>query len=279
MGKSDWRAMGVEGGAQMTKRWAIVVLISLLLGAVINVGVAWVLLLRYGVPTSQPQRMHKQAEGIAWVTSVPAEWPAAANSRSRVRWWNCTIDDQMVVPVRTPGDQVERHVFGGHWVRVVSWGWPRASLGVVWLRKEPITMDAEGMPYREGGVRGGLPLPTSMHNGPWVTRLPIMPMWAGFAVNTLLYGAISGAVLFGPGMVKRASRRRRGACIGCGYDMVGLRTCPECGMTGRWREFARPALQPDSCRGRRVKGCVRGCDGVGQRSRWGGRLNGVRGSA
>lgn len=212
----------------MRKRWAKVV-VSLLLGVVINVGVAWGVMLRFGVPTSQPQRMHGEGKDIAWLKPVPVDWPAAANSWSRVEWWNCTIDDQMVVPVRTPGDRVERHVFGSLWVRIVSWGWPRASLGVVWMRKEPITMDAEGMPRRERGVRGGLPMPAQFQRGPWANRLPIMPMWPGFAVNTFLYAVISGAVLFGPGATKRALRRRRGLCLKCGYDVAGLQACPECG--------------------------------------------------
>lgn len=215
----------------MRKRWAKVVLVSLLLGAVINVGVAWGLLLRFGVPTSQPRRTYKQVEGIAWVKPVPADWPAAANSWGRVRWWNCTIDDQMVVQEESP--EMSRHVYGGHWVRVIAWGWPRESLGVVWLRKEPITMDAEGMPYRERGIRGGLPMPAQFERRPWATRLPILPMWSGFLLNTLLYGAVAGVVLFGPGAVRRAARRarrRRGQCEACGYDLAGLPRCPECGM-------------------------------------------------
>lgn len=218
----------------MKKRWAKVVLVSLLLGAVINVGVAWGLLLRFGVPTSQPQREYKQGEGIAWVTSVPAHWPVAANSWGRVHWWNCTIDDQMVST--RAADSVARHEFGGHWVRVLGWGWPRKSLGVVWLREEPITMDVEGMPYREGGIRGGLPLPVRLQRGPWANRLPIMPIWSGLLINTLIYGVLGGVVVFGPGAVRRARRerrRRQGRCVACGYDLAGLPGCPECGLAAQ----------------------------------------------
>jgi hypothetical protein len=34
------------------------------------------------------------------------------------------------------------------------------------------------------------------------------------------------------GMLKRRSRRRRGRCIACGYDLRGIEgaKCPECGM-------------------------------------------------
>lgn len=201
--------------------------VSLALGAAINIALAWGLVLRFGVPTSLPQRQHVEGKDIAWMKSVPAHWPAAANSWGRTRWWCCTIEDQLIVP--EVKDLAERHVGGSHWVRVMGWGWPRASVGVVWMREEPITLDAAGMPHREPGLRGGLPMPKFAQRGPWADRLPVMPMWPGFAVNTLMYGAIAGAALFGPGMVRRTLRRRRGGCTACGYDLAGLRLCPECG--------------------------------------------------
>jgi hypothetical protein len=222
----------------MRKRWAKVVLVSLLLGMAINVAVAWALMVRFGVPTAQPRRWHQgSAEAtFAWRASVPQHWPAASNSWGRVEWWNCTIDDQMVVQEERP--EMSRHVYGGHWVRVVAWGWPRKSLGVVWMREEPITMDSEGMPHREQGIRGGLPMPAQFQRGPWANRLPLMPVWPGFAVNTLLYGAFAGLVLFAPGATRRMLRHRRGACIGCGYDLAGLGRCPECGKHAEARGSA-----------------------------------------
>ncbi|MBX3407361.1 MAG: hypothetical protein KF869_11430 [Phycisphaeraceae bacterium] len=224
----------------MRKRWAMAVLASLLLGAALNIALAWAVLLRYGVPTSQPQRQHGEGKDVRWIRSVPANWPAAANSWSRIRWWNCIIDDQMVIP--EVKDRFERHVSGSHWVRVVGWGWPCASVGVVWLREEPITLDVEGMPHRESGIRGGLPLPKFAQRGPWANRLPVMPMWPGFALNTLLYGALVGSALFGPGAIRRTLRRRRGACIVCGYDLTGLAMCPECGAPAGAKAHQAPTV-------------------------------------
>ena len=56
-------------------------------------------------------------------------------------------------------------------------------------------------------------------------------MWPGFLINTLLYACIPLAILFGPRQIRRLSRRRRGACLRCGYDLRGLTDglCPECG--------------------------------------------------
>jgi hypothetical protein len=65
--------------------------------------------------------------------------------------------------------------------------------------------------------------------------LPWHPIWPGFFVNTALYSAILWALFFAPGAIRRGHRRRRGACVRCGYDLRGDgnpcvgTACPECG--------------------------------------------------
>ena len=64
-------------------------------------------------------------------------------------------------------------------------------------------------------------------------RLPLRPIWSGFVIDSLIYGAVAFAILFGPGALLRAARRRRGQCLRCGYDLRGTAdsgTCPECGV-------------------------------------------------
>jgi hypothetical protein len=63
-------------------------------------------------------------------------------------------------------------------------------------------------------------------------RLPLTPIPAGFAINTLFYAAILALPLsFFP--IRRRLRARRGRCPKCGYDRAGLADpaapCPECG--------------------------------------------------
>ena len=62
--------------------------------------------------------------------------------------------------------------------------------------------------------------------------MPLMPMLPGLAANTALFASAWWLVLFGPGTLRRYRRRRRGACLRCGYDRRGLAPttpCPECG--------------------------------------------------
>lgn len=81
-----------------------------------------------------------------------------------------------------------------------------------------------GLPARGSGVpRGGI-----------VPRLPIRPAWPGFTLNTLIFGAAACGVMLAAGSAWRRRRRSRGLCVRCGYDVVGLAVCPECGAeTGR----------------------------------------------
>ena len=66
--------------------------------------------------------------------------------------------------------------------------------------------------------------------------LPLRPIWTGFAINTVFYAAILWLLTLGPFTARRMIRQRRGHCIKCGYDLRGHFSagCPECG----WRREA-----------------------------------------
>lgn len=90
-------------------------------------------------------------------------------------------------------------------------------------------------------LRSGIPLPGSrfptysLRSG--ASALPLHPIWSGFILNTMLYVAILWVPLASFGLRRgfhRALRRRRGACLKCGYDLRGHSegggdVCPECG--------------------------------------------------
>ncbi|MEE9128823.1 MAG: hypothetical protein V3T84_02310 [Phycisphaerales bacterium] len=62
--------------------------------------------------------------------------------------------------------------------------------------------------------------------------VPLRPQWPGFAINTVFYAAILW-LPFAPFAARRMIRRKRGLCIKCGYDLRGEFSagCSECG----WR--------------------------------------------
>jgi len=79
----------------------------------------------------------------------------------------------------------------------------------------------------------GLSVPMSLQRtnwDEWTSRLPLMPIPAGFAINTSLYGTLSWCGLTALAWLIRKNRRRRQLCIACAYPIAGLATCPECGL-------------------------------------------------
>lgn len=66
--------------------------------------------------------------------------------------------------------------------------------------------------------------------------LPIRPIFPGFLIDSVFFGAIWAVIVFGLAVARRATRRKRGRCPSCGYDIRGLPEprCPECGMSWEW---------------------------------------------
>ncbi len=62
-------------------------------------------------------------------------------------------------------------------------------------------------------------------------RLPLIPIWPGFAINTLVLSLVPLCMWTGIVLLRRNRRRIRGRCVGCGYDVFGLDACPECGQS------------------------------------------------
>ncbi len=62
--------------------------------------------------------------------------------------------------------------------------------------------------------------------------IPLRPIFPGFAINTVFYGAILWLLMFGVFTARRSIRRKRGHCIKCGSDLRGAEheVCPECGL-------------------------------------------------
>jgi hypothetical protein len=60
-------------------------------------------------------------------------------------------------------------------------------------------------------------------------RLPLMPLWPGFAFSTCAYGVLSLLAITGIAALRRARRRVRGLCVACVYPLGAAARCSECG--------------------------------------------------
>ncbi len=110
-------------------------------------------------------------------------------------------------------------------------GWPMLSMRCTFLRTGAKPGLITG---RE--VVGGYELPPrswtrGLISGTKLRALPYIPIPFGFVVNTLSYAAFIGISITGASAGRRVIRRKRGHCINCGYDLRGAEheVCPECG--------------------------------------------------
>ena len=107
----------------------------------------------------------------------------------------------------------------------------------------PYTGPAPGP--RQLGFRGAFAVATPAGGADIPPTIPTRPIWGGLAVNTAFYAlcwlTLWATLTIPRRFVRDLSRVRRGACIGCGYDLGFdfVHGCPECG----WRRDAatRPA--------------------------------------
>ena len=60
--------------------------------------------------------------------------------------------------------------------------------------------------------------------------LPFHPAWPGFAINTIFYATILWLLLLGAIALRRFLRVRRGLCPKCAYPIGESAVCTECGI-------------------------------------------------
>jgi hypothetical protein len=205
------------------RRLAIKLVLFLLLGAIVNIAVAW------GLAIVQPGRMQWRTDELSAVEEC---WLLDHGEQAA----NDVIED--IGPGRTVR---QIHLADSQWdtdpkyasrperpffVWFYSVGTPSRSLSLViwshsrdWARNHghPAVINKPPEEMQAWSVAGRL--------------VPLRPLWPGFAVNTLFYAAVLWFIFAIPGGVKRLRRRAKGWCIHCGYDLRGAShdRCPECG--------------------------------------------------
>ena len=224
------------------KRRLFKLALFLLLGAVVNVAVAW------GFAIFEQRHLSRDVEincsaGIAWAF-------VHADERIGTTWFYVgvrEVEQQHMGSALIKGwatfEQAERAL------RPISPGWlfqlyKREARQYPLSQLDPRHFMTHGWPNRS------LSCEIISNNSKWTTNashgglsvasqgnfsdhiLPLRPIWPGFAINTILYAAMLWLLTLGPFAARRMIRRKRGLCIKCGYDLRGVEheKCPECGV-------------------------------------------------
>ena len=220
----------------------------LLLGAIINVAVAWGLA-AVGPISAGPTSV--VATGWRpWPIQVDGFPPLARQmditesmGARRNRLWAWTMDasvrDADRADVQELADSKDVPVFviqaldeldgaqagapGRFALEVWSFGWPKLSLrGGEWGQgPDELT---------RFGVSNAIELTGRTAYG-GKRYLPLLPLWPGFVINTIFCAAIVWMLFAAGGRMRRRRRIKRGLCPKCAYDLRGSdsKICPECG--------------------------------------------------
>ena len=190
------------------KRRVLQLIVLLLLGAIVNVAVAWgcacnprsvvgITPVHGAFPLPEPSiymwdMMKFEGIGTTWVTSfVTLRQDGMADGLAVCPYWSH-------YPTILYDDRIEAKT-------VIAHGWPLRSLHLrlgVQTGTQDVIIESAFVAGRADEI-----------------HLPYAPIWPGFAINTIFYAAILGVVFFVPGMVKRRLRRMRGLCPACAYPV------------------------------------------------------------
>jgi len=187
------------------KRRALHIIVLLLLGAIVNVPVAW----------------GCRFLGVRGATSYQSH-----SEQYIAKWYKNRVGDDVlpdfhwehVKGLGYEGFELSGYRANREWIAAVCVrrGIPVPSLECAWWQCGT-RLNAK---HSSDGIRVG---------GNSDRLLPIRPIWPGFAINTIFYAAILWVVWFVPSKFRRTLRRGRGLCPACAYPVGTSNVCTECG--------------------------------------------------
>ena len=228
-------------------RWSCKIVFFMVAGVVATVLAAWLAL-----ATSHLRPF--TARALPWPPGTPADWPASqawtvtASGAAVLRTWSNAADDVSPTPWPGPGGprttMARSSARTTHYASTLECGWPRLALGstqwsLVSAGTRARVSAGKVSPWGAGWLVKWLRVPTGVLDE---RRLPVRPIWPGFAIDATVFAAVSGGLWHLPYSVRWAYRRRCGLCTRCAYPAGVSAVCTECGRRVRpWRGTARPA--------------------------------------
>ncbi|MHC4128032.1 MAG: hypothetical protein ACYSWT_12940 [Planctomycetota bacterium] len=236
-------------------------MILLLAGALVNAAVAWACALWSDLPLGKQFTAPTPSEAAWWQAHAPAVIgsdpivvgikagrgltvkqlsglrhhpavdidPQISNSGE---WFMATViaSDPPVAPLRW--DHVTQTLAG----------WPFRSLSgdrwqggdMAFTIRDPderrCALQRDSFPRPRDVYRAAIPVPRGRPTDSPGGLLPLWPVWPGFAVNAVLYGAALSVLAAALAGLRRFIRVRLRRCPACAYPMGDSPVCTECGQ-------------------------------------------------
>lgn len=231
----------------------LTILLLLLLGAIVNVAVAWACSLipdptnagsitqttagvgEYVVQVNYATRFGSAGVGlIRWADTPPFSGTGESPERFLPGWFDFEEVKESVktLPVSNESDVM-------HARAIYATGWPAIAVRCT------IEFDWPGGVTSSRGAIRWFDRDFDVINDNWPRALPCYPIPTGFALNTLFYAAIFGLLYFAPRALRRRRRIQRGLCPRCAYPTGSSEVCTECGTAIRVRESSTLKPTPD----------------------------------
>ncbi len=208
-------------------RLILLLLGALVGGAIVNVAVAWGCFLRSQFVGGIETQLSPELSAATWERLSLPEWPDQHGSGQH---WSCFGVRRVRVkaglrPHTFPsGTEV---FFARYMTDHKAAGWPiYAVCSTSWLDNENPSWI----------VSSGLRIPITVDSLPHVD-LPCLPLWPGFAINTVFYAVILWGLFALPAALCRKRRLQRGLCSKCAYPIGTSEVCTECGAAVKVREL------------------------------------------
>ncbi len=191
------------------KRRLLIIAIFLLLGAVVNVGVAYSCV--FWAPDWPGGSSVALPASSDWVREPGASWPAP-NKGFASSAFGHSIVTRRATPNK-PGIAYDQ--------TIIQFGWPFR------------TVDSEarvvGARIQLIGVGRRIPATPLFRQTDYYRHVPLRPIWPAFALNTLFYATLLWLLIPVRFTLRRFLRVRRGLCPKCAYPVGESSVCTECG--------------------------------------------------
>ena len=216
---------------------AKMIVLFLLLGAIINVAVAWGCALWINIGSSNSAHGAVTRDGGYWgvvrmgrqggIVVRSSRSSAGVRKDHSVSW-----QDPLVLVPSWTGFQVPTIGYANGAVQremryAEGRGWPAISM---WYEADS---SGDGTSVDPVPVHGGLEVsawPSSYEKHAYSRSLPLRIVPIGFSLDTFLYASLLWLFFSFPLTLRRRRRIKRGLCPKCAYDLRGstLQICPEC---------------------------------------------------